>query len=221
MPQKHSIKIYVKNGFYHVYNRGVEKRTIFEDEKDYKVFLSYLKEYLSPPPDSYLQGGTLKAKCHENFSDEIELHCFCLMPNHFHFLIRQNQKNSMQRFLKSLLTRYSMYFNKKYKRVGKLFQGHYKAILVTEDGYLLHLSRYIHRNPYEYTKDLLSGTYSSYANYLGLGNTTWLNTDFILKFFNKINNMDFLKVGKYKDFVEKYETEELLTLGDLTLDMDT
>ena len=216
MPQKHSVKIYVENGFYHVYNRGVEKRTIFENEQDYKVFLSYIKEYLSPPSESHLQGGTLRI--HKNFSEEIELHCFCLMPNHFHFLIRQNAKNSMQKFLKSLFTRYSMYFNKKYNRVGKLFQGHYKAILITKDEYFLHLSRYIHRNPYEYTKNLLSNTYSSYADYLGLKNTPWIKTEFILKFFNQENNRDFIKADTYKDFVEKCESEELLSLGDLILE---
>lgn len=226
MPRKNSIKIYVKDGFYHVYNRGVEKRTIFEDEQDYKVFLSYLKYSLSPPPKPEkitkvftLQGSPFKGmpKMPKNFQNKIELLAFCLMPNHFHLILKQIDNDSLKSFMMSLITRYSMYFNKKYDRVGSLFQGIYRAVLVTDEPYLLHLSRYVHLNPSEFTKDLISA-YSSYADYLGLRKTEWLNPNIILEQFNNKVGIEFKKVNSYKDFVEKYKQEDKLILGNLSID---
>jgi len=226
MPSRNIVKIYVSNGIYHVYNRGVEKRNIFEDKQDYGVILKYLKEYLSPPPKPEdlktifnLRGGTFKGirRQPKNYNKQVELMAYCIMPNHFHLLIKQNTDRVMIDFLRSLLTRYSIYFNKKYDRVGKLFQGHYKAVLVTEDNYLLHLSRYIHLNPSEYT-DNLEDAYSSYADYLGLRKTEWVKPDLILNFFNKEVAPEFKKVVSYKDFVENYSKDSAEILGRLTIE---
>lgn len=227
MPSRHSRKIYVENGYYHTFNRGVEKRTIFLDTQDYKVFLKYLKEYLSPPPDKSklpkvnftLQGQAFKGlpRIPKNYHAEINLICWCLMPNHFHLLIQQNNKLSMKQFVHSLLTRYTKYFNKKYDRVGPLFQGRYKAVMIMDDGYLLHLSRYIHLNPSEYTKDLTKA-YSSYADYLGLRKTEWVKPDIILKFFNQKSLLELKELQTYKDFVEKYKKNSAKVLGKLTLE---
>ena len=226
MPSKNSIKTYVSDSYYHIYNRGVEKRTIFEDEQDYKVFLKYLKQYLSPPPDPLklkqeftLQGASFKGipRQVKNYHDDINLIAYCLMPNHFHLLIKQRPKNSIEGFMRSIATRYSMYFNKKYDRVGKLFQGHYKASLILEDAYLLHLTRYIHLNPSEITSNL-KDAYSSYADYLELRNTSWVKPDIVLKFFNNQVLPEFKKVNSYKKFVEEYDKDSDVILGDLTLE---
>ncbi len=226
MPAKNVIKTYVKDGFYHIYNRGVEKRTVFESVQDYKVFLKYLSEYLSPVEDKKnkrksftLQGLTFQGLPHQpkNYFDKIELVAFCLMPNHFHLLIKQLDEYSMKNFMNSLTTRYTMYFNKKYDRVGSLFQGVYKAVLVNNNDYLIHLSRYIHLNPYELTKDLASA-YSSYADYLEIRRTHWLKPNFILDQFNNKVGIEFKKINTYKNFVEKYKQEDKLILGDLTID---
>ena len=213
MPAKNSIKIYVENGYYHIYNRGVEKRTIFQDEQDYKVFLGYLKFYLSPPPDKKdilktfsLRGVSFKgvAAPLKNYEKSIDLLAYCLIPNHFHLLIKQIKQGAMEFFMRSLATRYSTYFNKKYDRVGPLFQGPYKACIVENENYLLHLSRYIHQNPGEYTNNL-AGAYSSYAEYLGMRKTPWVKPDLILSFFEK-GGGDFLKgFNSYKHFVEADE----------------
>lgn len=226
MPSKNSIKVYVKDGFYHVYNRGVEKRTIFEDDQDYKVFLKYLKEALSSPPDPKLlkifvplQGGSFKGipRQPKNFQKEIKLLAFCLIPNHFHLLLQQAELGSMESFMRSVITRYSMYFNKRYKRVGKLFQGHYKACLVDNEKYLLHLSRYIHLNPLE-DGSKLQDSYSSYKNYLGLTKTEWVKPKMILSFFDKADKTFFKRVNSYKDFVEKGKIDVESVLGKLTLE---
>jgi putative transposase len=226
VPRKNSIKTYVENGYYHIYNRGVEKRIIFEDDQDYKVFLDYLKYALSEPPKKdeikktfTLQGSPFKGvpKMPKNFYNKIELLTFCLMPNHFHLLLKQNDHDSLKSFMMSLITRYSMYFNKKYNRVGSLFQGIYRAVLITNENYLLHLSRYIHLNPSESTNDLTSA-YSSYGDYLGLRHTTWIKSDFILSQFNNKVGIEFKKINNYKDFVEKYKQEDKLILGNLSID---
>lgn len=203
MPAKNSVKYYFPNSFYHIFNRGVEKRLIFQDEKDYKVFLSYLKEYLSPPCEGRtFTWRNLTGKYH----GEIQLLAFCLMPNHFHLLIKQKDKNSIKKFTQSLFTRYSMYFNSRYNRVGSLFQGKYKATNVIDKKYLLYVSKYIHLNPSEITKKIVN-TFSSYSDYLGLTNTSWINKQIIKSEFNKSNYMKFNKIYTYKQFVEEYKED--------------
>lgn len=123
----------------------------------------------------------------------------------------------MESFMRSIATRYSSYFNKKYDRVGPLFQGRYKAVLVNNDRYLLHLSRYIHLNPSEYTNDLVKA-YSSYADYLDLRRTSWIKPDIILKFFNEKTILEITKVNSYKSFVENYKKDSSEVLGKLTLE---
>lgn len=158
MPAKNRTKLYLEDGYYHIYNRGVEKRLIFLDEQDYAVYLSYLKNYLIPkdekglsdklsnPNTSYKEKDKiLKLLRLNNFYGEITLLAYCLMPNHFHFFIKQKSASSIDRFMNSLCTRYSMYFNKKYKRVGALYQGVYKAVTVDHDEQFIYLSKYIHK----------------------------------------------------------------------------
>lgn len=218
MPAKNSIKIPVENGFYHIYNRGVNKQEIFETPQDYSVFLKYLKEALSPASElknietfEVEIGGVTFVKPRRmpiNFNCEIDLIAYALMPNHFHLIIKQNKKESMEAFMRSVATRYSMYFNKsRGDRVGPLFQGVYKAVLIENENYLLHLSRYIHLNPKENFTNLIDA-YSSYANYVGKKNTLWLNPHPVLDFFDNPINPEFKKINSYKDFVEKYDSND-------------
>src|SRR3989338_9403043 len=143
MPAKNSIKVYAENSYYHIYNRGVEKRSIFQDAQDYGVFLSYLKDYLTPKNEGELQNKLsapntsykekdkiLKLLRLNNFYGEITLLAYCLMTNHFHFFVKQKSALSIDKFMQSLCTRYTMYFNRKYRRVGSLFQAVYLLIKV-------------------------------------------------------------------------------------------
>lgn len=158
MPAKNSRKTYATNCYYHLYNRGVEKRTIFQDQQDYGVFLSYLKEYLLPKDEAELnkklsdpdisyqdKDKVLKKLRLNNFNQEITLLAYCLMPNHFHFFLKQKSMGAIDKFMNSLGTRYTMYFNRKYKRVGSLYQGVYKAVPITSDAQFVYLSKYIHK----------------------------------------------------------------------------
>lgn len=234
MPSKNRVKTYIENGYYHIYNRGVEKRDIFIDDQDYRVFLHFLKNYLSSPPkllthpvQEVTGSGPVRLRPFKTFFGEISLLAYCLMPNHFHFLIKQANKNSMTRFIQALCTSYSMYFNKKYKRIGTLFQGPYKAALVMEDSYLLHLSRYIHLNPTE----LLTGpgparvpikpgnySYSSYPYYLGKKRAPWINPKPIISFFKSARRRNLRDFFSYQSFVEDYLEDPRELLGSLSID---
>ena len=202
MPARNSIKIQLPNTFYHVYNRGVEKRKIFLDQQDYSVFLSYLKTYLEPknkeglskiflsPQSSWKEKDRADKELRlKNYFGQLELVCYALMPNHFHFLVRQINP-SLNLFMNSLGTRYSMYFNKKYKRNGVLFQDVYKAVTVQSEAQLLHLSRYIHLNP------KLQTLPSSLPDFIGERNTNWIKREHILEYFSKTNPKE-----SYKEFL--------------------
>lgn len=238
MPSKYVIKEYVSQGIYHVYNRGVEKRKIFLDDGDYKYFLWLIKEFLKPRSSSTglgpAQGPTLGRE-KPNFSEEIEILAYCLMPNHFHLLIRQKEVDSMSRFMKSLGTNYSMRFNRKYERVGSLFQGNYKAILVEGDGYLLHLTRYIHLNPVRSKavdattgldpaqgptlKKKLLDQFSSYGDYLGQRDTKWVNTQPVLEYFSEGGELlESGNVSSYAEFVESFAEDSEEYLGRYAID---
>ena len=220
MPGKNALKTYIENGFYHVYNRGVEKRNIFLDEQDYKVFLSYLKLYLTSKDDSIIEikkradlsddqknEKISKLMALKNYFNKIELLCYVLMPNHFHLEIRQKNQTDMEDFMRSLITKYSKYFNKRYDRVGPLFQGRYNAVLITNEKYLLHLGRYIHLNPQEIIvnkQSLSSYPWSSYLAYINDLSVGWLNKNYFLSDFKKNKGFSF---NSYKGFVEGYMEE--------------
>lgn len=219
MPAKNVIKQYLEGGFYHIYNRGVEKRMIFIDGLDYKMFLSYLKNYLIPPyPEQVRPVRT--SKIHE----VIQLVCYCLMPNHFHLLIKQATQFGIISFMRRLTNAYTKYFNERYKRIGPLFQGRYKAVLVTEEPYLLHLTRYIHLNPIELTRyrsNLLAYPYSSYGDYLEKRKTNWLHPEEILSFFKTARKTKLIDLLSYQSFVEDYKEDSGKILGEMALDLNS
>ncbi|PJE67540.1 hypothetical protein COU95_01825 [Candidatus Shapirobacteria bacterium CG10_big_fil_rev_8_21_14_0_10_40_9] len=229
MPARNAIKEYQENGFYHLYNRGVEKRQIFLDGQDYAVFLKYLKEYLLPkdelnlnqklsaPNLSYKEKDKiLKLLRLNNFADEIKFLAYCLLPNHFHFLIQQKDAKSIDKFMQSLCTRYTMYFNRKYKRVGSLFQAVYKAVLIASEEQFLHLSRYIHKQALALQVALQGETLqsplqsqpsqpSSYPEYLGIRKTDWVHPEEVLSYFSNTN-----PALSYEFFVKEEDNLEII-----------
>src|SRR3990172_5909254 len=139
MPGINIYKDYVPESYYHVYNRGIDRQVIFRDSSDFPVFLNLLKRYLDKDSSKNSVGVT-----YPTYRGEIELLAFCLMPSHFHMLIYQHNSDAMKLLLKSVGVSYSMYFNKKYNRLGPLFQHRYLASRISSDAYLLHITRYIH-----------------------------------------------------------------------------
>ncbi len=248
MPARHRIKQYIENGYYHIYNRGVEKRLIFLDEQDYAVFLSYLKNYLTPKDEkerfqklSYSdispqeKDKILKLLRLNNFYNEITLLAYSLMPNHFHFFIKQKNSLSIDRFMQSLGTRYTMYFNRKYKRVGFLYQDTYKAVLIENEQQFIYLSKYIHQQAIVHKGPTLQGRTlrsreqpSSYPEYLGKRKTQWIHPEEILTYFSKTNpklTYNRLRLHRnascnlrYKAFVE--EKDDFSIIQNKTLEED-
>ena len=171
MSKNRDYKEFAAGEYYHVFNRGNDKIDIFRDAEDYLLLLQRLREALYPP----VQGHLLQVqKTGERYQRKVfpqksfSLIAYCLMPNHFHFLIRQNSDISISKLMMNMVTGYSKYFNKKYTRVGSLFQDQFKAIHVVDNTQLLHLSAYIHNNPRVAGMriETVTETYSSYAEYL-------------------------------------------------------
>ena len=147
--------------FYHVYNRGNDKRIIFIDNSDYKRFVSLLffcNSHLNVDMQKILR----EFKKEDNLSNFIgwrgktlvDIGALCLMPNHFHLLIHEKEEEGITMFIQKVCTAYSMYFNLKYKRKGKLFEGAYCATHADSDEYLKYLFTYIHLNPLKLTDPL-------------------------------------------------------------------
>lgn len=133
--------------YYHIYNRGLDKRDIFLETKDYYRFLSniyYFNDVNFRPENFDYQGLTLMDATR---TELVNIITWSLMPNHYHLLINQKIDNGITKFMRRLGTGYTMYTNKKYERTGHIFQGPFKAKHINKDTYLQHLTRYIHLNP--------------------------------------------------------------------------
>lgn len=174
MPSRNVIKSYVTDAYYHVYNRGVAKQTIFHEDEDYAVFLNLLKRYLDAQPHKDYKGRE-----YEHLRGKAELLAYCLMPNHFHLLVYLHDEAALTKLIRGVCTAYTGYYNKKYKRVGPLFQGRFKASHILEDSYLTHISRYIHLNPEDYK----TWPFSSYQAYMGLQHLEWLQPEKVMDLF--------------------------------------
>lgn len=133
----------VAGEYYHIYNRGIDKKKIFLDKGDHFHFLKLL--YICNSKKSIKL-----RKIEKNFERGetiVDIGAYCLMPNHFHLLCHEKTENGISVFMKKLLTAYAMYFNKKYERSGILFQGRFKSEHASTDKYLKYLYAYIHLNP--------------------------------------------------------------------------
>ena len=133
--------------FYHVYNRGVEKRNIFTDKKDWERFHKLLYIANSSRPFEFRELENQGIETIDRGEPIVAIGAYVLMPNHFHILAKEITQNGLSTFMKKLTTGYSMYFNKKHERVGPLFQGRFKADHVVRDEHLKYLYVYIHLNP--------------------------------------------------------------------------
>lgn len=156
-----------KSGYYHIMLRGNERRNIFKDEEDKLRFIE-----------------TLHEKKQEN---RFSLHAFCLMDNHIHLMLSEGVED-VAKVIKRISISYVYYFNKKYKRVGHLFQDRFKSEIVEDDSYILTLARYIHQNPVKagMVKSVGEYKWSSYTCYLNESNyfTKIVETETVLGLFS-------------------------------------
>ncbi len=208
---------FVTGEYYHLYNRGIDKRTIFKSENDYKRFIMLL--YISNSNNKKsIRLDNLINHSHKKFEEIMTLDkgkllvsigAWCLMTNHFHILVKQEEDGGITKFMKKLGTAYSMYFNIKYQRQGALFGGLFKSKNISEDDYLKHLFGYIHLNPLDIKfsgwedlvdkqspkiwKDFLKEyVYSSYQDYIDIKRAegSILNSSVFPEYFIKSKSFD-------------------------------
>ena len=133
--------------FYHLYSRGVDKRSIFLDDADRKRFVRLLFLCNGTKPVMYRETKKLSLKDIDAGQKLVAIGAYCLMPNHFHLLIKEITEGGIVKFMSKLLTAYSTYFNKKYERAGSLFSSEFKSTHLDVDKYLKYIFAYIHLNP--------------------------------------------------------------------------
>jgi len=218
----------MEQNFYHTLNRGVDKRDIFLDKQDYLRFVHDLYELNN---EDRVETTSRVFQADPSITNNairrerkmiVDILAFCLMPNHYHLLLSPRIKNGVPIFMQKINMGYSKYFNQKYKRVGTLFQGRYKGVLITNNTHFLHLPFYIHFNPLDLSypewrenkisspkkalEFLESYRWSSHLDYLGTKNfPSVLNTQPLMEIFG--NSKD------YRKLVENY-------LKDIQIDKD-
>ena len=218
---------------YHVYNRGVEKRLLFLSDQDYNRFIHNLavfnniKPALNSGRESKISIGKKGIKSIKQSKPLVDILAFCLMPNHFHLLLRQKEDGGISKFMNKIGVGYANYFNLKYQRVGPLFQGKFKSVLVNNESQFLYIPHYIHLNPLDIikpnwrengikkTKEVIdfldSFKWSSYRDYIGKLNFIFLNKNIIYELYNGAE-------GYANDFKEFLNDIELSTIKDLLID---
>ena len=196
---------FVESQIYHIYNRGVEKRNTFVDKQDYLRFIHGLFVFNDEEAvvNTLYHFNPKSAQVESRPIEEekkprkllVEILIFTLMPNHFHLMLRQKKELGIVKFMQKLGTGYTNYFNKKYKRVGSLFQGRFKAVLISEQTHFMHLPFYIHTNPLELNyrsstsimgmmRFLENYRWSSFPDYIGKKNFPSVTSrEFLLEFF--------------------------------------
>jgi len=199
------------NNYYHIYNRGVDKREVFCDEKDYLRFLRSMKDFNQTEPvgSLYLQNKLNSAKTSDVFerhrtSKIVDIVCYALLPNHYHLLVKQASSNGISEFMKRLGDGYTKYFNYRNKRTGSLFGGRYKAKPITTDEQLIYTSAYINGNP-EIHKICKAEEWpwSSYQEHLGVerGSTSFKEVEPLLAKDSILNQ--FQGISDYKDYINQ------------------
>ncbi len=175
---------YLPGHYYHIYNRGADRVSIFREADNYIFVLRKMKKY-----------------CRELNLSPI---AYCLMPNHYHFLIRQDSEQAAGLFPQRVFNSYTKAFNKRFKRTGTLFEGPYQVVHITEESHLLHLCRYIHANPVKdgLVKKLEDWPFSNYLEWIGLRPGTLVDREFVCDHFQTPE--------LYKVFVLAYLSSEMI-----------
>lgn len=189
--------VLANNEIYHIFNRGTAAMPIFLDKREYQRALETISYYQnSNPPMKYSRflkkSVTERAdlldilRCQKNWL--VDVVCYCLMPNHFHFLLRQRENNGISKFTGNFTNSYTRYFNTKEERIGPIVQGKFKSVRIETEEQLLHASRYIHLNPYtgyivKTFQELENYPYSSFSEYTGGSQANLCSKEIILSQF--------------------------------------
>ncbi len=190
-------EVFERGFYYHIYNRGNNKENIFKEDINYVYFIELIKRYLL---------------------ETIEIYAFCLLPNHFHLLIKFKETNEIStnakdkkthQVLSNMFNAYTKAINKKYNRTGSLFQEHLQRKKVKNEEYLKELVLYIHLNPekHKIISNFRDYRYSSYLSYVS-NNQTNIKKEYVLGLFENIDNFELCHNQKRKNNLLK-QIEEL------------
>ena len=205
--------------FYHIYNRGVEKRPVFMDDEDRMVFMHHICSLNSVQVQHNLSRDR---SCFDAQSENlVNVHGFCLMNNHYHLLLEEIVEGGISKFMQKIGTGYTMYFNKKYNRSGVLFQGKYKSKHIHTDSHFNYILNYIHLNPYDQGRtlimeNLLKYKWSSLPIYLGVREAKFQEhvvTEYFLDYFGGND-------GYRRSLQESslYQSDNLINNGSILID---
>lgn len=195
----------ITDEIYHVFNRGSNRQPTFTNKREHQRAVESIMFYrFTKPPLSLSKFLRLEDKRRDevlrviqNSEPLIQIFCYCLMLNHFHFLLKQKKDGGIAKFLSNLQNSYTRYFNTRHQRDGSLFLDQFKAVRIETDEQLIHVSRYIHLNPYtgyivKSLTELENYPWSSFPDYLR-NTSKFVDIDFILNMFDN--------PSKYKKFV--------------------
>lgn len=217
--------VFANEEIYHLYNRSIEQKPVFTDKRECQRAVIALDHYRFLTPVLKLSRALeLPLNKRSNYFQNlkkvnrrmVEIICYCLMPNHFHFLVKQKTDKGIQKFVKNFSNSYARYFNTKHERTGPLFQGAFKAVRIEADEQLTHVSRYIHLNPTTSflikEKNLGDYPWSSLPEYLGKTPQNICDKEIILNAFSSIE--------AYRNFVHNQVgyAQELDKIKHLILD---
>ncbi|MBI2330564.1 transposase [Candidatus Daviesbacteria bacterium] len=199
-------KITFQDGeIYHVFNRGLDRRSTFTDKKEFERFQKLIKFYRHIDiPIRFSQVNHQPQEIREKILTDlyksgrmIDILSYCIMPNHIHFLLKQTEEKGISTFISNITNAYTKYFNTKNKRIGPLFEGVFKAVHIESEEQLIHVSRYIHLNPVASgiipDEELEDYRWSSYPEFLSLSSEEISQREFILNMFKSPN--------AYREFV--------------------
>ena len=200
--------------YYHIYNRGVDKRKIVQDKFDSSRFIESLIEFNTVKPI----GSIFEKNRSKNKLSKIKIHkplinivAYCLNPNHFHMILEQIEDSGISKFMKRLAGGYSWYFNNRYKRSGTLFQGPFKAKHIDSNEYLLHVSTYVNlNNKVHHVGDLVANKLvkSSWNEYLSPEKHGICKKDIILKQFKSPGEYENYALKMLPEFLQRKEEEK-------------
>lgn len=220
---------FVNGEFYHIYNRGVDKRNIFSDLRDRERFLKSMTEFNVIEPigsiyekffaDKRFGGKASKSKKLVNFI------AYCLNPNHYHFILEQVEDRGIEKFMQRLGTGYTKYFNEKHKRMGSLFQGKFKSVHVNSNEYLLHLSAYVNLNDrvhkikeFGSLASKLNKSESSWEEYIGGGKKGFCEKDMVLGQFKNSQEYKTFAIESLAGILEKRYGDGIPNMSEFLLE---
>lgn len=201
---------FANNEYYHILNRGVDKREIFSDYEDLSRFLQSMDEFNTIEPIGSIFENFYRKDKTKNKKKLVDFVSYCLNPNHFHFILKQIIDKGIEKFMHRIGVGYTMYFNNKHGRSGSLFQGGYKAIHINSNEYLLHLSAYVNlNNKVHQLGDSVSKSKSSWNEYIN-NYDGFCKKDIILGQFNNSLEYKNFAESSLKDIRERKNMEKLL-----------